>query len=188
MYCFSSWSPGSGGVGVVSWNKRCLVDNAEKPRPAGPTMCNTILAREGSKISFYPTQVSSFYKIESKLNKLSDIVLDLLQSRIHQDTFLSNHAPDVLKLTFLTHLPTRRKILDNSNSWFFSEQNDGCHPNEWGETLLLEFLACLYARVLKSPFWDVPHPSLVLVSRQRAKRTSHFADTLLLLLLLLYWN
>ena len=56
-----------------------------------------------------------------------------------------------------------RLIFCKNLIWHFwvwvEQQNDGCHPSEWGETLLLEFLACLYARVLKSPFWAITHPS-----------------------------
>ena len=59
--------------------------------------------------------------------------------------------------------------------WLGAEQqNDGCHPSEWGETLLLEFLACLYARVLKSPFWAIPHPSCAIFGHTRHTHTLYW--------------
>ena len=58
-----------------------------------------------------------------------------------------------------------------------SEEKHCC----WNFWLVFTF-ACLKAHFGTFPILLVP------VSSQRAKRTSHFADTLLLLLLLLYWE
>ena len=61
-----------------------------------------------------------------------------------------------------------------SHFWLRAEQqNDGCHLCEWGETLPLEFLACLYARVLKRPFWAIRHPSCAIFGHTRHTHITH---------------
>ena len=97
-----------------------------------------------------------------------------------QYMFLSINFTYLLLTFFCVYPESQTKLIfcQNFYFWFGAEQqNDGCHPSEWGETLLLEFLACLYARVLKSPFWAIPHPSCAIFGHTRHTHTLYCTRT-----------
>ena len=85
-----------------------------------------------------------------------------------------------------TYKPKQSKF--SAKTWFFifelepngGEQNDECHPSEWRETLPLEFLACLYARVLKSPFWAIPVPRVPFSATHAIPPSGYYTHLVLL--------